>query len=294
MTLDLAVLHRTRNKINVGIWICAALTMMASAASGAYTFNHLKEAWGLGLGTAVAIDVALWVVLTGERQLQLLGLKSGRWGTTMRYGTAAMSIILNCTAAWLDGSPMLVILHAFVPLLLVGLSEFSNECAQKFVTAERLAVEESRALLENTSIVAPSERVAAEPPAATTAQQAPTWPAVGTTSRQAVISSLPRPEALPPAPAFYRSDAAPARPHSDQQKLSFPTSRQRSNLRVSTPTSQAAARRSDVRTVAFAWLDQHHNSQTTAAKLAAGINGSPHTCKKLLGEWRKNRQEVAS
>ena len=147
MTLDLAVLHRTRNKINVGIWTCAALTMMASAASGAYTFNHLKEAWGLGLGTAVAIDVALWVVLTGERQLQLLGLETGRWGATMRYGTAAMSIILNCTAAWLDGSPMLVILHAFVPLLLVGLSEFSNECAQKFVTAERLAVEEALSLI---------------------------------------------------------------------------------------------------------------------------------------------------
>jgi hypothetical protein len=290
MTLDLAVLHRTRNKINVGIWICAALTMMASAASGAYTFNHLKEAWGLGLGTAVAIDVALWVVLTGERQLQLLGLKAGRWGTTMRYGTAAMSIILNCTAAWLDGSPMLVILHAFVPLLLVGLSEFSNECAQKFVTAERLAVEEARAPKENTPIVAPSERVAAEP----AAQQAPTWPAVGATSRQAVISPLPRPEALPSTPAFYRSNAAPARPRSDQRKLSFPTSQQRPDLRVSTPASQAAARRSDVRTMAFAWLDQHHNSQTTAAKLAAGINGSPHTCKKLLGEWRKNRQEVAS
>jgi hypothetical protein len=293
MTLDLAVLHRTRNKINVGIWICAALTMMASAASGAYTFNHLKEAWGLGLGTAVAIDVALWVVLTGERQLQLLGLEVGRWGATMRYGTAAMSIILNCTAAWLDGSPMLVILHAFVPLLLVGLSEFSNECAQKFVTAERLAVEEARAPLENTSIVAPSERVAAEP----AAQQAPGWPAVAATSRQAVMSSLPRPEALPPALAAYRSehvDNHPARPRSDQRKLSFPTSQQRPDLRVSTPTSQAAARRSDVRTAAFAWLDQHHNSQTTAAKLAAGINGSPHTCKKLLGEWRKNRQEVAS
>jgi hypothetical protein len=290
MTLDLAVLHRTRNKINVGIWTCAALTMMASAASGAYTFNHLKEAWGLGLGTAVAIDVALWVVLTGERQLQLLGLETGRWGATMRYGTAAMSIILNCTAAWLDGSPMLVILHAFVPLLLVGLSEFSNECAQKFVTAERLAVEEARAPLENTSIVAPSERVAA----GVAAQQAPTWPAVGATSRQAVISSLPRPEALPPAPAFYRSDVAPARPRSDQRKRSFPTSQQRPDLRVSTPTSQAAARRSDVRTAAFAWLDRNHNSQTTAAKLAQGINGSPHTCKKLLGEWRKNRQEVAS
>jgi hypothetical protein len=295
MTLDIATVRLTRQKMNTGIWACAGITMSASAISGVTSFYTLQnDGWGIASGamTALAVDVALWVVLTGDHLLERIGLTSGPWGRALRWGTAAMSVVLNCLAAIVLPIQVvlkipLILVHAFVPLIMVGLAEYRGECARVITPVEvaALAEEEARTLAKNAPIVAPSERVAAGGLVTTTTQQAPGWPAVATTSRQAVMSSLPRPEALPPASA---------RPRSDQRKLSFPTSQQRPDLRVSTPTTSASARRSDVRDTAFAWLDRHHNSQTTAAKLAEGINGSPHTCKKLLGEWRKNRQEVAS
>lgn len=322
MTLDIATVRLTRQKMNAGIWACAGITMSASAISGVTSFYTLQnDGWGIASGamTALAVDVALWVVLTGDHLLERIGLTSGPWGRALRWGTAAMSVVLNCLAAIVLPIQMvlkipLILVHAFVPLIMVGLAEYRGECARVITPVEvaALAEEEARTLAKNTPIVAPSERVAAEGSAATTTQQAPGWPAVAATSRQAVMSSLPRPEALPPAPAAelqrslgaspspttvtpfaYRAEQ-PARPRSDQQKLSFPHRGQRSDQPVPTLTTSASARRSDVRDTAFAWLDRHHNAQTTAAKLAKGINGSPHTCKKLLGEWRKNRQEVAS
>lgn len=307
MILDIATVRLTRQKMNTGIWACAGITMSASAISGVTSFYTLQnDGWGIASGamTALAVDVALWVVLTGDHLLERIGLTSGPWGRALRWGTAAMSVVLNCLAAIVLPIQMvlkipLILVHAFVPLIMVGLAEYRGECARVITPVEvaALAEEEARMRAKNTPIVAPSERVAAE------------GSAVATTSRQAVMSSLPRPEALPPAsaPDLQRSLGAspspptvtpfalrpeqPARSRSDQRKLSFPHRGQRSDQPVSTP---ASARRSDVRDTAFAWLDQHHNAQTTAAKLAEGINGSPHTCKKLLGEWRKNRQEVAS
>jgi hypothetical protein len=283
MIVDLAALRVTRKKINAGIWVCAALTMTASAISGVTSFYVLqKDGWGIASGamTALAVDVALWVVLTGDQLLERIGLTSGSWGRALRWGTAAMSIILNCLAAVLApiGAVLkapLILIHAFVPLIMVGLAEYRGECAQKFAPAERDALQEIEApeRVADTPIVAPSERISEARP--------------------------PELQAATVTPFAYRSeraDAAPARPRPDQRKLSFPPSQQRPDLRVSTPTGQAAARRSTpVRDAAFRWLDRHHNpAEVTAAKLAAAIDASPHTCKKLLGEWRKNRQEVAS
>lgn len=277
MTADLAALRLTRTKINAGIWVCAAIAMIASAISGVTTFHTLqKDGWGLasGLATALAVDVALWVVLTGDRQLQILGLQSGGWARTMRWGTAAASLVLNCTAAWIAGQPMLVAIHAIVPLIMVGLSEYSGECAARFTAA--LTEIEAQERAANTPIVAPSERITA-------------------TSGQPALN-IQRPlrlQAPDPAvtPFAYRSEQS-ARPRSDQQKHTRSSREQHPNLRVSMTTSQPAARRSNVRDVAFDWLDVNHGPDTTARKLAEGIGGSEHTCKKLLGEWR--RQKAAS
>jgi hypothetical protein len=278
VTADLAALRLTRTKINAGIWVCAAIAMIASAISGVTTFHTLqKDGWGLasGLATALAVDVALWVVLTGDRQLQILGLQSGGWARTMRWGTAAASLVLNCTAAWIAGQPMLVAVHAIVPLIMVGLSEYSGECAARFTAA--LTEIEAQERAANTPIVAPSERIAA----------ASSQPALNI--QRPLQLQTPDPTVTPFA---YRSEQ-PARLHPDQGKRIRSSREQRPGLRVSAATTkQPAARRSNVRDIAFDWLDANHGSDTTARKLAEGIGGSEHTCKKLLGEWR--RQKAAS
>lgn len=295
MTLDIATVRLTRQKMNAGIWACAGITMSASAISGVTSFYTLQnDGWGIASGamTALAVDVALWVVLTGDHLLERIGLTSGPWGRALRWGTAAMSVVLNCLAAIVLPIRVvlkipLILVHAFVPLIMVGLAEYRGECARVITPVEvaALAEEEARTLAKNTSIIAPSERISEE-------RRGPT--ARGDLEEQQALLAPELQRSLGASPPPTTVTPFPARPRSDQRKLSFPDRGQRSDQPVPTPTTSAPARRSDVRDTAFAWLDRHHNAQTTAAKLAEGINGSPHTCKKLLGEWRKNRQEVAS
>jgi hypothetical protein len=308
MTLDIATVRLTRQKMNTGIWACAGITMSASAISGVTSFYTLQnDGWGIASGamTALAVDVALWVVLTGDHLLERIGLTSGPWGRALRWGTAAMSVVLNCLAAIVLPIQVvlkipLILVHAFVPLIMVGLAEYRGECARVITPVEvaALAEEEARTLAKNTPIVAPSERISATSSPLETATSAlpAAAPALERSSQlqRSLGASLSPTTVTPFAYKAEHVDNHPARPRSDQRKLSFPNRGQRSDQPVPTPTTSASARRSDVRDTAFAWLDRHHNSQTTAAKLAEGINGSPHTCKKLLGEWRKNRQEVAS
>jgi hypothetical protein len=249
--IDPAALQRARARISRGIWITVGLTMIASAASGAYTYYVLqKSIWGiaLGLATALAVDVALWVVMTGDRQLQLLGLDSGRHGRIMRLSTAGMSIVLNCTAAVLEGQPMLVVLHAFVPLLFVGLTEYSERVSAQFAAAE----------------------LASAPPPVVVASERPDTTQAELASVRAELAKVQRQlEARPPSPTVT---ALPFRPRA----------------------VPSTSRRSPVRDRAFAWLDDHHDRNTTAAVLAKAINGSPDTCKKLLSAWRAEQQKGAA
>lgn len=268
MMVDLAAVQLTRRKVNAGIWVCAGLTMAASAISGITAFYYLqKDGWGIASGamTALAVDVALWVVLNGDHLMEAIGISAGPWARTVRWGTAAMSITLNITAAMVAEIPAvfkvpLVVLHAFVPLVMVSLAELRGEYAARLAPAEQ-AAEARRADA--------SER----------------------------ISEIQRPLGVAPpvttiTPFPYRSEHV-ARPPADQRKPLQTTTQRRSDLRVSRPTTSTSARRSTpVRDAAFAWLAEHHTPEVTAAKLAANIGASPHTCKKLLGEWR--RQEVAS
>lgn len=260
MMVDLAAVQLTRRKVNAGIWVCAGLTMAASAISGITAFYYLqKDGWGIASGamTALAVDVALWVVLNGDHLMEAIGISAGPWARTVRWGTAAMSITLNVTAAMVAEIPAvlkvpLVVLHAFVPLVMVSLAELRGEYAARLAPVEQAA----KARIE---VQQPLEVV------------------------QPAITVTPFP---------YRSEHV-ARSPSDLQKSRQVTTQRRSDLRVSTgPASTLARRSTPVRDAAFAWLAKHHTPEVTAAKLAANIGASPHTCKKLLGEWR--RQEVAS
>jgi hypothetical protein len=282
--IDLAALQLTRKRMTTGIWLCAALTMVASAISGVTSFYQLQhDNWGIAAGgaTALAVDIALWVVLTGDHQLELIGLSSGRWGRIMRVGTCLASILLNCTAAWLSGHPMLVVLHAVIPLLLVGLAEYNSVCAARFTSAEvgareALASKEDAARLADTPVTRPSERIYDQP------AELPAPDLQRTLGPGAPLTTV-TPFAYTPARPRLRTadqrkwDAVKPSQNADLRKQSYSKPAARSPLQVSTP----------VRDQAFAWLDQHHGPDTTASKLATAINGSPHTCKKLLGEWRR-------
>lgn len=282
MTVDLAAVRLTRQKVNTGIWLCAALTMAASAISGVTAFYYLqKDGWGIASGamTALAVDVALWVVLTGDRLMEALGITAGPWARAVRWGTAIMSITLNITAAAVADIPAalkapLILLHAFVPLVMVALAELRGEYAAQLAPVERTAREtsikvEAERPVSDTPIVAPSERISETKPAELPRVEAPALPAVTPLPFRA--TGLGRSQ-------LASARKAPIRPVAVQARAQ----------------TVPAGRATPVRDAAFRWLDTNHGPSTTANTLAAAIGASPHTCKKLLGEWRKQKQEVAS
>jgi hypothetical protein len=280
VSLDLTTVRLTRQKMNQGIWVCAAITMTASAISGVTSFYTLQnDGWGIASGamTALAVDVALWVVLTGDHLLERLGLVSGPWGRALRWGTAGMSVVLNCLAAIVLPIPAvvkvpLVLIHAFVPLIMVGLAEYRGECARVLTPAERdaLAQEEAATQAKNTAPLERSPVSATDVARLAADQPKQNFPKIQQAPELHVSTGQPSVTAHRSPPRV-----SPSRPvlHSVSRSQNFP-----------------AARPTPVRDAAFAWLDRHPNpSDITAAKLAAAIGGSPNTCKKLLGEWRKQK-----
>jgi hypothetical protein len=268
VTEQAQVLMRTGQRITRGIWVCAGLTMAGSALSGALTFDHLKEFWGVGLATAIAVDVALWVVLTGDRQLQQLGLTSGPWGRTMRISTATMSGALNCGYSILGGQVFLAVLHAILPLLLIGLTEYSQTVG--------LALTEA---------------------AASTAPVIETPTAAVDTPATSPIGWSPEISGGQPAPEHIEAKREPVieapRVQRPLQVAAAPITK--TPLRL---VSESAGR-SPVRDAAVRWLTTQHrkgiNLDTiTPAQLAAGARLKIDTCRRNLDKWRRDvRSEVA-
>lgn len=253
-------LTRTAVRITRGIWACAGLTMAGSALTGALTFERLHEFWGIGLATAIAVDVALWVVLTGDHQLQRLGLDSGSWGRAMRIGTAGMSGLLNCGYSVLMGQPYLAVLHGILPLLLVGLTEYHQGVA--------LAIQAAVTELEKPAVaptVAPieglSEKTGRQPASAHLEAERELQPALGVVPEPITQTPL---RLVPPPPR------APRRP--------------------SAPSRISPQRRAPVRENALAWLTRAHRRGTdlstiTAQQLATAIDGKIDTCRRNLPAW---------
>lgn len=129
-------LERTGRRIVAGTWGCAAITMAGSAASAAVAYDYLGEHWGLGLATGVAVDIALCVALVGDRQLYLHGLSS-HWGRVLRVTTALMSLVLNSGVAFAQGRYFLAFLHAFLPVLLIVLTEYGQDVLLQFSALTR-------------------------------------------------------------------------------------------------------------------------------------------------------------
>ena len=297
--IDLAAVRLTRQKVNAGIWICAGLTMVASAISGVTAFYYLQgDGWGIASGamTAFAVDVALWVVLTGDRLMEVIGISAGPWARAVRWGTAGMSVTLNVTAAAVANIPSgakvpLIILHAFVPLVMVALAELRGEYARSLAPKEReaLELEEQRQQALNTPIVAPSERISGEIRGLTSQTPPATALSVGTPA--AVGDSLSLPQA--PIASALTAPVIPS-PRSVVTPLrSAPPPAPRR------PVAKPAGGDTSVRDRIFGHLDRHHKSNPygiTADQLATKLKENSHTCKKYLTEWRRRQpsNEAAS
>jgi hypothetical protein len=308
--------------------------MMASAISGVTAFYYLqKDGWGIASGamTAFAVDVALWVVLTGDKLMEAIGITAGPWARAVRWGTALMSVTLNITAAAVanipDGAKVpLIILHAFVPLVMVALAELRGEYARKLAPkeAEALKAEEDRKRALDTPIVAPSERIFPEDRGLVT-PLAPTTSGrelggVGRTYHPAgtvpMAPGLGQPEALPASrPAYADQPTSPPSSPLPDPKLAGELAELRAELaRVKTlatppkptvvpiprrpaPKTSAPSGNSPITDRIINYLNTYHRGDPygiTADKLAQKLKANDHTCKKVLTEWRKTLNQSKS
>lgn len=132
--------EKTARWIVAGTWLCAGIVMVASAANAALAYGALGDNRALGLATGLAVDIALCVALIGDRRLYAHGLSSN-WGRVLRITTAAMSLILNTSIALRDGHYLSALMHAFLPILLVVLTEYGQDVLLKFTALTREAKE---------------------------------------------------------------------------------------------------------------------------------------------------------
>jgi len=302
-------LTRTAQKITRGIWITAGLTMAGSALTGALTFDQLNEFWGIGLATAFAVDVALWVVLTGDHALQALGLSSGPWGRIMRVGTAAMSGLLNCGYSILMHQPYLAVLHVILPLLLVGLTEYHQGVALAIAAAIESAEQDqltrgqaarptvsptpvvdsvgpathpTGGLSQNSVAFSEGAHLRGDIGARADLQQ-PLHLEVEPTTQTPLRLVSPVTPAVAPAPTA-RQSAQPA-PVLPRPPRTTPPTASRST------TVTKSSRGGPVQAKAVRWLIRQHRkgidlSTITPAALATGAGLKLDTCRRSLDSWR--------
>ncbi|MFN2497171.1 MAG: hypothetical protein ABR608_14925 [Pseudonocardiaceae bacterium] len=122
---------RTSRIVLTGLWADAVLVMAASAYNGGQAFAALGQQMGAGIALGLAVDVGLAVALIGDRALHLSGRQS-HWGRALRVCTAGMSLALNCSVALWMGHYGVAVFHAFLPVLLVLLSEYAQDSTLQF------------------------------------------------------------------------------------------------------------------------------------------------------------------
>jgi hypothetical protein len=128
--------ERTAKAIVAGTWGCAGIVMAGSATNAFLAYGALGDNRALGLATGLAVDIGLCVALIGDRRLYAHGLSSN-WGRALRITTAVMSLILNTCIALRDGQALSALMHAFLPILLVVLTEYGQDVLLKFTALRR-------------------------------------------------------------------------------------------------------------------------------------------------------------
>ncbi|HEX2301823.1 MAG TPA: hypothetical protein VHH34_25515 [Pseudonocardiaceae bacterium] len=161
---------RTSRIVLTGLWADAVLVMAASAWNSGLAFEALGQHLGEGIALGVAVDVGLAVSLIGDRALHLHG-KPSHWGRALRIITAVMSLALNCGVQLWLGHYGVALFHAFLPVLLVLLSEYSQDTTLQFgeiAEEHAAAVRAGPAISADTSdsgapVVATAPQVRVEP-----------------------------------------------------------------------------------------------------------------------------------
>lgn len=135
----------TQKLVLTALWIDAALVMAASAWNGGRALENMGDPFGFGILLGLAVDVGLAAALVGDRALHLNGC-SEPWGRALRITTALMSLGLNCSVATSEGRTGLAMFHAFLPVLLILLSEYAQSSTLQFrdIADQHLAVDRAQ------------------------------------------------------------------------------------------------------------------------------------------------------
>lgn len=310
---DAAQLARTGRAITVGIWVCAAITMIASVVNGTSVFAALTTApdgaldpMGITVGvlTALAVDACLVMVLCGDRQMQALGL-SAAWGRVLRVGTLFMSLALNCGASLQSHDLFLAALHAIPPLLIVGMSEYGQEVNLTFTaeirrretarkaTDEKLRREQQAPIDKANADAARIRREEDERRRRESHQKAL---AVEADKTAAALERKARAEQELADATERRTKAARAVLQPEQERPHLVVDNTRGKHRADAPKAPAKPA-SPVKSAAFDWLIKQHREGRQIAdigptEIANAINANPDTCKKSHRAWKAELAEL--
>jgi hypothetical protein len=185
--------------------------MAGSATNAVLAYGALGDNRLLGLATGLGVDIGLCVALIGDRQLHLHGLSS-HWGRALRVTTLAMSLVLNVSIALRDGHYLSALMHAFLPLLLLILTEYGADVLLKFTAlARERGTAQQPAVVPSAAPLPQLYRPLAPPPVAT----APARPAPETPPAVTSPAPVPTPLVRTPAPARVTPSGAAAQTTDD-------------------------------------------------------------------------------
>lgn len=163
-------IERTIRDIAVAQWGVASVVMLGSAAAAGVAFNYLGEPWGLGVVTALAVDLALATWLRIGGRLRAIGVRSTA-GFVLEVITIGMTLFLNVGSAVFKGinqqgttaHNLLGFAHTFLPVVLLLVTIAGSDAQLKLLRLRR-----QRAVDEQAELVA---KLAADRAAHETDQQ---------------------------------------------------------------------------------------------------------------------------
>jgi hypothetical protein len=248
----MTALDVSARRIVIGTWGCAVIVMVASAINAVLTFSSVGDNRVLGLATGIAVDIALCVGLIGDRLLARYSLSSA-WGRTLRILAAVMAVVLQVGAAVKASHYFVALLHAFLPALLVALTEYGQDVLIKVTdlsaTSARDADRTSLPPLVSHTTTAPASPVTrdswapATPPSTT--RPAPPTPARSVS--YPTVASTPPPSPEPPTPT-----TAPRPPTGPRLVPATPPAPRRKPTGDDTQVLALLAQGADAQTVAAA------------------------------------------
>lgn len=284
--------ERTSRAIVVGTWACAVIVMVGSVTNAVLAYGAIGDNRALGLATGLAVDFGLCVALIGDRRLYAHGLSSV-WGRSLRLTTACMALVLNTGVALRDGHYFMATLHAFLPCLLIVLTEYGQDVLLKF-TALRVTESQTPATPQTLPVAAQSPPAPSTPAAPAVPrpmpQAAPSYPVVSRETPPPATSASPtRAPGLATSPrtsvpSATAPRAVPARP------LTLPQQPRRAPARQ--PRGQEAAARRDR---AWAIFDNEvlTGVEMRPDQVASRLGVTSRQVRRYREEWRTARAGAA-